>query len=209
MPLDMEGVTARLRDAAPEVRGAALLDIAEAARGEEPLDLERVLGLVEAGRNDRSDHVRIQAEIAFGDLERNRLDPPRDVTQDLGDDVDETIDIPSMNVAAAIRRNMRRTPHFVVSRGPYARDEWRVGWYFDPGGTRMLFTTAGLIGVQGNEHWRIDWIELLDVSEESDGLRIETPEGTRFVPVSGRHGEGGVSNDAFLMMTVLGVLKPR
>jgi hypothetical protein len=193
-----ETYAAHVADADEEVRGLAVLGFGHVARLHRTLPVGRVVPLIEAARRDPSDTVKNAAEVAFGDIEYYVLDPPRPADDGAWVE-DETIDIPSMNVSAAIRRNLRRTPHFIPSRGPFRRDEWRVGWYFNPEPKpRLLFTTIGMHVIGADDSWFVDWSGISAPREENDGVHIQTPAGERFVPVAGRHGTGESSADAFL-----------
>lgn len=207
----VERCAQRSTDAEPEVRAKAVQTLGDIARTRgKGVPIARVVGLIEAARRDDAEAVKMAADVAFWELEAGVLDPPGARDGDIGAE-DETIDLPSMTVAQAIRRNLRRTANFVVTRGPFRRDEWRVGWYFNPAPQlkwRLLFTTAALHVVSDDESWSVEWANLGDVNERDDGLMVKTPDGEKFVPVVGRYGNGA-SNDAFLVMTVLSILKPR
>jgi hypothetical protein len=210
---DLEAAVERYLDEARNdevgARCAAIASIGELAKARRPLPIARVVPAVVAARQDVSDAVRAIAEEAFADLEAFVLDPPHVDRDDAAID-DETVDLPAMTVAAAIRRSMRRTTHFVVTRGPLRRDEWRVGWYFNPAPstTRLLFTTTSLHVIEDGSAWRLDWAAIESHEEAADGVHVVTAEGKRFIPVTGRHGEGATP-DVFLIVTVLGILKPR
>jgi hypothetical protein len=213
-PIELDATVERCltdaNDADAGVRSAGLARLAELARARAALPIGHVVPTVVSARQDPDEAVRAQAEETFADLEAFVLDPPRVEHDEMAID-DETVDLPAMTVAAAIRRSMRRTAHFVVTRGPLRRDEWRVGWYFNPppSTTRLLFTTAALHVLSDEGAWRLDWSAIESTDEDTDGVHVGTADGKRFIPVTGRHGDRGVSPDVFLLVTVLGILKPR
>lgn len=121
-------------------------------------------------------------------------------------------------MASVILRNMRGSPSFVRG-GALLPEEQRlrlqssevvVGTYQNPGpgGCLLVFTDSAISIIDGEQLTRIVWADIVGYESpktggQSEGVNVQTRDGTHFVPISGSYGPESKFRDALNLAMVL------
>jgi hypothetical protein len=123
-------------------------------------------------------------------------------------------------MGSVVLRNMKRSPFFFLAGtqppvlpGGLTIDsgETIVGVYQNPepwASWRIVFSDIGMYVATKDDVTKIRWDEILDYetispAEQTDGIRLRTRTGIRFVRIGGSYGPSGQFKDAFNLAMIL------